>query len=69
MRLKNNIAITASLLFSLNTAIAQVNPKNVEIIRDTFGVPHIYAKTDAGQLMDWLGPMQKTTLKPCNWAI
>ena len=36
MRLKNNIAITASLLFSLNTAIAQVNPKNVEIIRDTF---------------------------------
>ena len=48
MRLKNNIAITASLLFSLNTAIAQVNPKNVEIIRDTFGVPHIYAKTDAG---------------------
>ena len=33
--------ITASLQ-------AQVNPKNVEIIRDTFGVPHIYAKTDAG---------------------
>ncbi len=26
---------------------AQVNPKDVTIVRDTFGVPHIYGKTDA----------------------
>ncbi|MFY0606961.1 MAG: penicillin acylase family protein [Cyclobacteriaceae bacterium] len=25
-----------------------INPKEIEIIRDTFGVPHIYAPTDAG---------------------
>lgn len=28
--------------------IAQVNPQDVTIIRDQWGVPHIYAKTDAG---------------------
>ena len=48
MIVKNNFVITASFLFLLNTAIAQVNPKNIDIIRDSFGVPHIYAKTDAG---------------------
>ncbi|MEC8211956.1 MAG: penicillin acylase family protein [Bacteroidota bacterium] len=26
---------------------AQINPENVEIIRDSYGVPHIYGKTDA----------------------
>ena len=38
------------ILFSLlNITIvsSQINPKNVEIVRDNFGVPHIYAKTDA----------------------
>lgn len=25
----------------------QLNPKNIEIIRDSYGVPHIYGKTDA----------------------
>ena len=36
------------LLWTTASLQAQVNPKNVEIIRDAFGVPHIYAKTDAG---------------------
>ena len=26
---------------------AQINPQDVEIVRDNFGVPHIYGKTDA----------------------
>ena len=28
-------------------SIAQVNPDNITIARDKFGVPHIYGKTDA----------------------
>ena len=35
------------ILISLNTLIAQINPKNIEIIRDQYGVPHIFGKTDA----------------------
>ena len=26
---------------------SQINPKEIDIIRDKYGVPHIYAKTDA----------------------
>ena len=33
-------------LFSF-TAFAQINPNDVEIVRDAFGVPHIFGKTDA----------------------
>ena len=29
------------------SVFAQINPKDVTIVRDTFGVPHIYGKTDA----------------------
>jgi len=29
------------------TGFAQVNPKNITIVRDSFGVPHIHGKTDA----------------------
>ncbi len=28
-------------------SISQIDPNDVEIVRDSFGVPHIYAKTDA----------------------
>lgn len=34
------------LLLSIN-ASAQINPKNITIARDSFGVPHIFAPTDA----------------------
>ncbi len=34
-----------SLLFSLSSA-AQINPSNITIARDSFGVPHIFAPTD-----------------------
>ena len=37
------------ILFALALGIvdAQINPEDVEIIRDSYGVPHIYGKTDA----------------------
>jgi acyl-homoserine-lactone acylase len=34
-------------LFFLNTLSSQINPKNITIYRDSFGVPHIYGNTDA----------------------
>ena len=33
-------------LYSLSS-LAQINPKNIDIVRDAFGVPHIFGKTDA----------------------
>ena len=36
-----------SLRCALGIVHAQVNPEDVEIIRDSYGVPHIYGKTDA----------------------
>ena len=35
------------LLLSFNTLFSQINPKNIEIVRDQYGVPHIFGKTDA----------------------
>ena len=41
------------LIFNLNFYLffsfvnSQINPKKIDIIRDNFGVPHIFAKTDA----------------------
>ena len=36
------------LFFSLTSLFSQkINVENIEILRDSFGVPHIYAKTDA----------------------
>ena len=34
-------------LFITTISYSQINPNNIEIVRDEFGVPHIYAKTDA----------------------
>lgn len=42
------IFLFASFLMSTNAAlIAQINPENIDIVRDKWGVPHIYAPTDA----------------------
>lgn len=41
----NLLTIFVLLLFSSNAQ--SINPKNIEIVRDSFGVPHIFAKTDA----------------------
>ena len=35
------------LLISVHIAYCQINPSDVEIVRDKFGVPHIFGKTDA----------------------
>ena len=35
---------------------------NIEIIRDDFGVPHIYGKTDADAVLASYMPSAKTTL-------
>ena len=44
--MRNFIAIIFTTLFSYNT-ISQINPNNIDIVRDDFGVPHIFGKTDA----------------------
>ncbi|MGB1216657.1 MAG: penicillin acylase family protein, partial [Saprospiraceae bacterium] len=41
------LSIFPLLLFISQISYAQVNPKDVTIIRDNYGVPHIYGKTDA----------------------
>lgn len=45
------------LLWLAAPAHSQVNPKNVEIVRDTYGVPHIYGQTDADAIygLAWAG--------------
>ena len=35
------------LLVVTSIAHSQIKPNNIEIVRDQFGVPHIYAQTDA----------------------
>ena len=41
------IQIIIAFLLSLNFSYSQVNPLDIEIVRDNYGVPHIYGKTDA----------------------
>ena len=38
--------ILSFLFFSLTDLISQVNPNNISIVRDKWGVPHIYGNTD-----------------------
>ena len=35
------------ILTNLSFSYSQIDPLDVEIVRDSFGVPHIYGKTDA----------------------
>lgn len=35
------------IITSISFSYSQINPLDVEIVRDNFGVPHIYGKTDA----------------------
>jgi acyl-homoserine-lactone acylase len=37
-----------ALLAAAASVFAGVDPRSVTIRRDTWGVPHVYAKTDAG---------------------
>ena len=42
-----NINIIPLFFFCCFTVNSQINPANVTIARDSFGIPHIFAKTDA----------------------
>ena len=44
--MRNFLPTLLVLLFSLKS-YSQINPDHIEIIRDNYGVPHIYAPTDA----------------------
>ena len=46
MNLSNLFLIIQFSLSSFCFLHAQVNPKNIDIVRDQYGVPHIYGKTD-----------------------
>tara|TARA_Y200000002_G_scaffold289536_1_gene243645 strand:+ start:7311 stop:9362 length:2052 start_codon:yes stop_codon:yes gene_type:complete len=35
------------LLFTTTTNYSQINPENIDIVRDQFGIPHIFGRTDA----------------------
>ena len=39
--------ILLSLLLVSTVSYSQINPKNIDIVRDQYGIPHIYAQTDA----------------------
>ena len=39
--------ILLSLLLVSPLSYSQINPKNIDIVRDEYGIPHIYAQTDA----------------------
>jgi acyl-homoserine-lactone acylase len=45
--MKINYLSLIIILFSFTSILSQINPKNIEIVRDQYGVPHIYGKTDA----------------------
>ena len=39
--------VLLSLLLVSPLSYSQINPKNIDIVRDEYGIPHIYAQTDA----------------------
>ena len=45
--MKKQILVLVILLLFINSNYSQINPGNIEIVRDNYGVPHIYGKTDA----------------------
>ena len=54
------------ILFALSTNLifSQINPENIDIVRDNYGVPHIFAKTDAeASIWSCVGYVPKMILK------
>ena len=45
--MKRLVLILTVLFISNTTFSKKIDVNNIEILRDSFGVPHIYAKTDA----------------------
>lgn len=44
---RDSCLITCLFLYLIQTATAQIDPTRIDIARDRWGVPHIFAKTDA----------------------
>jgi len=44
--MKNLISLALFVVYS-HLCVAQIYPSNIDIIRDRYGVPHIFAPTDA----------------------
>ena len=44
--MKRILLFVTCLTLTYNWANAQINPAKIDIIRDSFGVPHIFGKTD-----------------------
>jgi acyl-homoserine-lactone acylase len=44
--MKRILLLVTCLTLTYNWANAQINPAKIDIIRDSFGVPHIFGKTD-----------------------
>src|SRR6476659_7037932 len=52
MKIFLSLLLSVSLFTFSNSVFAQekfpkIEPKNISIVRDSFGIPHIFAKTDA----------------------
>ncbi len=45
--LRKLVLLASCLFLSFNQVFTQINPDDVTIVRDKWGVPHIYGKTDA----------------------
>jgi acyl-homoserine-lactone acylase len=56
-------------LWTMHCASAQINPKNIDIVRDSFGVPHIFAKTDAEVAYGLAWATAEDDFKTMQWAL
>ena len=46
MKLFKSVCLFVFVFISISTAVAQIDPGKIDIVRDKYGVPHIYGKTD-----------------------
>ncbi len=46
-KLMKNILTPLLCCWTLSFGLAQINPEKIDIVRDSYGVPHIFAQTDA----------------------
>ncbi len=44
---KISLVLLSVIFYNISFSQANINPANIDIVRDSFGVPHIFAKTDA----------------------
>ncbi|MFN8276276.1 MAG: penicillin acylase family protein [Chitinophagales bacterium] len=65
-----SLATLLGTLLCLTSALAQVNPNyHVEIVRDSFGVPHIFGKTDADCAYGLVYSACEDDFKTVQWGL